>query len=60
MGTIAGFELAEETAGFVHEDKNLENDIQEIVNAYRSINDPEMRKSAKMMMLGIANGSTII
>ncbi len=56
----SGYQLAEETAAFEHEDKSLDNEIKELVSAYRNIKDPEMRRSAKMMLIGIGNGSTIL
>ncbi len=54
------FQLAEEATGFEHQTLTNDADLQELVSAYRKIEDPEMRKSVKTLVLGIANGAPFV
>lgn len=56
-----GYQLAESTSEFQHEVKQPNNaDINELVEAYRKIQNPEMRKSVRTLVTGVANGNTIL
>lgn len=52
--------LAESSTPFDHEIKTHDADLQDLIDAYRKIKDPEMRKSVKTLVAGIANGATIL
>lgn len=54
------FQLAESTAPFTHEEKGISSELDDLINAYRNIKDPEMRKSVITLIHGIANGSPLI
>ncbi len=52
--------LAENAEGFQHEQRSLDSDLKEIIDAFRKIEDPEMRKSVKTLVKGVASGATIL
>ncbi|MDG1286231.1 MAG: helix-turn-helix transcriptional regulator [Rickettsiales bacterium] len=54
------YALAEPREGFKHEERPLDTDLKEIIEAYRKIEDPEMRKSVKTLVKGIASGDAIL
>lgn len=61
MGEIEGFQMAEATSGFEHEPKQAyDDDLRDLVEAYRKIKSPEMRKSVKTLVQGVANGATVL
>jgi transcriptional regulator with XRE-family HTH domain len=60
MPSLEEYGFAEEVSGFEHEPAQYDNDLQEIIEAYKSIDNPEARRTIKMMIQGVANGSTVI
>ena len=53
------YELAETSTPFQHEGQP-DNDLRELIEAYNKIKNPEMRKSVKTLVTGVANGATIL
>ena len=53
-------QLAEDATPFTHQAAALDNDLKEIIEAYNRIEEPEMRKSVKTLIKGIASGATVL
>lgn len=52
--------VAEDAIGFEHEPTHFDPELQEVIDAYNRIDSPEARKTIKMMINGVANGSAVL